>query len=41
LRLLQEQKISYETAMEAATNPDDFALKVRGIEGTSDRAWSG
>jgi len=41
LRLFQEKKVTYETAMEAATNPDDFALKVRGIEGTSDRAWSG
>lgn len=33
-------RISYETAMDAATNPDDFDLKVRGISGTSDRGWS-
>ncbi len=39
LSLFREKKISYEVAMEAASNPDDFALKVRGIEGTSDRAW--
>jgi twitching motility protein PilT len=41
LRLYQEEKISYEVALAAATNPDDFALKLRGIEGTSDRGWTG
>ncbi len=40
LMLYREEKISYETALSAASNPDDFALKVRGIEGTSDRAWT-
>jgi twitching motility protein PilT len=30
--------ISYETAMENATNPDDFKLRVQGISSTSDSA---
>jgi twitching motility protein PilT len=25
--------------MNAATNKDDFDLKIRGISGTSDRGW--
>jgi twitching motility protein PilT len=41
LMLYKENKISHETAMSAASNPDDFALKLRGIEGTSDRSWIG
>lgn len=39
LTLYKEEKISLETAMKAATNPDDFDLKIRGISGTSDRGW--
>lgn len=39
LKLFREEIISYETAMKAATNPDDFDLKVRGISGTSERGW--
>lgn len=39
LALYTEEKISLETAMKSATNPDDFDLKVRGISGTSDRGW--
>lgn len=39
LELYTAEKISYETAMGAATNPDDFDLKVRGISGTSERGW--
>ncbi len=39
LRLYQDDLISYETALRAASNPDDFELKVRGVEGTSDRSW--
>jgi len=40
LRFYQEDVISYETAMRNASNPDDFALKVRGVEGSSDRGWN-
>ena len=39
LHLYQTEQISYETAINAATNPDDFDLKVRGISGTSERGW--
>ena len=31
--------ISYEEAMRRATNPDDFALKVKGIHSTSDLSY--
>jgi twitching motility protein PilT len=39
LALFNAGKISKETAINAATNPDDFELKLRGITGTSDRGW--
>ena len=39
LELYQNEQISLETAMNAATNPDDFDLKIRGISGTSERSW--
>ncbi|MDR2593308.1 MAG: type IV pilus twitching motility protein PilT [Fibromonadaceae bacterium] len=39
LSLYNQGKISVETAKNAATNPEDFELKLRGITGTSDRAW--
>lgn len=37
--MYQNEQISLEVAMNAATNPDDFDLKVRGISGTSERSW--
>jgi twitching motility protein PilT len=40
LGLFNDGKISRETAMAAASNPNDFELKLRGITGTSDRSWS-
>ncbi|MCL2207931.1 MAG: type IV pilus twitching motility protein PilT [Fibromonadales bacterium] len=39
LALYNSGKISKQTATEAATNPEDFELKLRGITGTSDRGW--
>jgi twitching motility protein PilT len=39
LRLYREGMISYETAREAATNADDFDLKVRGIFSTSEQSF--
>lgn len=39
LDLYAKKLITYEVALAAATNPDDFDLKVRGISGTSDRGW--
>jgi twitching motility protein PilT len=32
--------ISYEEALKHVSNPDDFALRFRGIESTSDSEWS-
>lgn len=37
--LLSSQLITYEEALRQATNPDDFALRVSGIGGTSDSQW--
>jgi twitching motility protein PilT len=34
--LFKSGLISYEEALRRATNPDDFALKVKGIQSTSD-----
>jgi len=34
--LLKSGLITYEEAIRSATNPDDFALKVKGIQSTSD-----
>jgi len=39
LALYREDKISLETALEASTNPDDFALKVRGIFSAAEMTW--
>ncbi len=39
LVLYREDKISLETALEAASNPDDFALKVRGIFSAAEMTW--
>jgi len=37
--LFSDDIISYEVAYRSASNPDDFELKTKGIEGTSDRDW--
>ena len=39
--LLKSGVITYEEALRQATNPDDFALRVSGISGTSDSKWDG
>ena len=39
MRLYQRELITYEEALRRASNPDDFALKVRGIQSTSDLAF--
>ncbi len=39
LALYRDEMISLETAMEAATNPDDFALKIRGIFSAAEMTW--
>ena len=37
--LLKAQVITYEESLRQATNPDDFALRVSGISGTSGSKW--
>ncbi|WP_242357106.1 type IV pilus twitching motility protein PilT, partial [Anaeromyxobacter sp. SG64] len=39
MSLLKAGLISYEEALRQATNPDDFALRVSGVSGTSDSKW--
>ena len=39
LGLYREELITYETARDAATNPDDFDLKVKGIFSTGELTW--
>ncbi len=39
LALYKENLITYETARDAATNPDDFDLKVKGIFSTGEMTW--
>ena len=36
---LRNQQISYEEALRQATNPSNFALRVSGIESTTDSKW--
>ncbi len=38
LRLLHEGYISYDEALAQASHPDDFELKVKGVDSTSDNA---
>ncbi len=38
--LMQEKLITFEEALKHCTNPDDFALRVKGILATSDTTWS-
>ena len=40
MNLYKQGMISFEEAMNQATNPDDFDLRVRGVTGTADR-WGG
>jgi twitching motility protein PilT len=39
MALYRQGLITYEEAIAQATNPDDFALKIRGIDSTSDARW--
>jgi twitching motility protein PilT len=32
--------ISYESALFYATSPNEFALRVQGVAGSSDNSWS-
>jgi len=37
--LLKDGHISYDEALSQSTNPDDFALRVKGILATGDTPW--
>ncbi len=37
--LLRSNLITYEEALRQSSNPDDFALRVKGISSTSDGTW--
>jgi twitching motility protein PilT len=39
MSLWREELITFEEALAQSTNPDDFALKARGISSTSDARW--
>ena len=39
MSLLRRELITYEEALRHSTNPDDFALRVKGILATSDMTW--
>ena len=39
MSLFRKRLITYEEALSQASNPDDFALKLRGVASASDRRW--
>jgi len=39
MALLKNNLITYEEALRQSTNPDDFALRIKGISSTSDGSW--
>jgi twitching motility protein PilT len=39
MALYRRSLITYEEALAQSSNPDDFALKVRGVASTSDKRW--
>ncbi len=39
MQLLQKKLITYEEALKQCTNPDDFALKVKGVSSSADNSW--
>ncbi len=40
MQLVKEGLVTYEEALKNVSNPDDFALRYRGIASTSDSNWS-
>jgi twitching motility protein PilT len=39
MALVKAGDVSYNEIMRQATNPNDFALRMKGIKGTSDSKW--
>jgi twitching motility protein PilT len=40
MSLVKQNLVTYEEALKNVSNPDDFALRFRGIASTSDSSWS-
>jgi twitching motility protein PilT len=40
MQLVKEELVTYEEALKNVSNPDDFALRFRGIASTSDSSWN-
>jgi twitching motility protein PilT len=40
MQLVKDELVTYDEALKHVTNPDDFALRFRGIASTSDSQWS-
>ncbi len=40
MQLVKQELVTYEEALKNVSNPDDFALRYRGIASTSDGNWS-
>ena len=36
---VKQERVTYEEALKHVSNPDDFALRFRGIASTSDSQW--
>jgi twitching motility protein PilT len=39
MQLVKQKLVTYEEALNHVSNPDDFALRFRGIASTSDGTW--
>jgi twitching motility protein PilT len=39
MQLVKQELVTYEEALKHVSNPDDFALRFRGISSTSDGTW--
>ena len=39
MHLVKQELVTYEEALNHVSNPDDFALRFRGIASTSDGTW--
>jgi twitching motility protein PilT len=40
MELYKRGLVTYEEALRWCSNPDDFALRIRGVESTSDSSWA-
>jgi twitching motility protein PilT len=40
MKLYRDGLITYEDALTNSTSPDEFSLRVKGIEATSDNTWN-